>query len=128
MAKAQAFDDSDIKAFYHELKKQNIERVRALKKKGDLPESLKKIAKQRKKSNSEFLSRYCTIVSVAHNVGEKDFVTFMKTGELTAPVKLSAEDMENLKGGAIGVLSLIGACAGAVWLGIEVGTYIGKHL
>ena len=57
------------------------------------------------------------MAKVARAAGEDDFHTFLESGELP-PIKLTAEELERMRGGFWGTLAVIGGCialAGEIW-------------
>ena len=91
-------DESKIKAFFSESK-----------------------ANGKIKSEKNALGSFHLLHKVANQVDEKQWLNFVETNELP-PLKLSAEDMELVRGGAvISIIGILGLGLSAMWFGYEVG-------
>jgi hypothetical protein len=89
----------------------------ALDKDKELPNDLQKAvaASGKTLSPSHFTKVISVTAKVAKNCSESDFSKFVETGALP-PIKLSAEEMELVKGGIVlsGIIGIVGVGAGLI--------------
>lgn len=87
-----------------------------------LNEMMAELKKQGKVKNTEAAGTSFRIIQrVAHQVDEKAWLDFAKTGDLP-PIKLTPKEMEVVRGGCVG--TAIGIFIAACGLGLAIGSRI----